>query len=300
MLSDDPAGASTAKQGDESKDQGEEVGERRGDGNARHRKTERPHKQHVESHVHHARHQHIDHRPHAVPRGAEDGGNEAVKHGGGHAEEVDLHIEDRHVEHVLLAVHPDEELAGEDQRDHHQNDSGGEAEDHGGANGAAHALFIASADSAGDDDVGTRGEAVEEGDQEGDERAASAHSRHRRVSRHQGKHRHVGGVKEDRDQISDDQGEGEQNQRLKNGSFREILFHRSTSFFCFCREGDFLRSLRGRLPPFHQSCGEDVFRPAFPDHHYSKASYKKDRRKSLKYMDKNDFLRYNGAKGSQP
>ena len=136
------------------------------------------HKEHVHYHIQHAGDGQADKRCPGVPLAAEDRRFEVIQKDHRQTREIDPDVAQRLPEDLFRYPHPVEQRAGDQFSDDRHDHPAYKGDEDGRVHRVADPFPVGLSRTAGDDHVGTHGDAAEHGDHESDEGVVAPHGSH--------------------------------------------------------------------------------------------------------------------------
>ena len=171
----DAAAVLAVHQVEHDEDGGHPLGDGTGDGHALGGHVASNDEEQVQQHVQHAGHGEVDQGALGVAGGAEDAVAAVVDAHGGQAQGVELQVQHRAGEELLLGVQQAEHGLGEEHADQTGQDTGGQADEQRRMVGMLHILVAAHTQATGHGHVDAAAQADEQAGEQGDQRGGRAH-----------------------------------------------------------------------------------------------------------------------------
>ena len=175
LIQADAAAVLAVQQVDHDEDGGHPLGDGAGDGHALGGHVAANDEEQVQQYVQHAGHGEVDQGTLGVAGGAEDAVAAVVDAHGGQTQGVELQVQHRAGEELLLGVQQAEHGLGEEHADQTGEDTGGQADEQRGVVGVLHVLIAAHAQATGHGHVDAAAQADEQAGEQGDQGGGRAH-----------------------------------------------------------------------------------------------------------------------------
>lgn len=154
---------------------GNALGNNGGCCNARNTHMEADDKNQVENHIDDAGGKQKIQGSLGIPCGAQYGGAEVIKHGGGHSHKINTHIQRCLPQDVIGSSHQGQERFGKNDAEENEKGAAQETEQDGGMDRLADRLFVSGAHIVGNQDIDADGEADKYVYQQVDEGACASY-----------------------------------------------------------------------------------------------------------------------------